>query len=177
MLLAADAKSSFPRRPGLRHVAGLGHRFKEKMPRGGSWPKKLPISDLEIYRIKRAILRYELYYALFHRQDKTWLLESQCKFLSKLSPWEVEELATVHQHAKILLPHRNLPRMFLPEAVVHLHAKYGTAWTAQPLVGPSNGRFRVQHWSGAPARASCYSYGWVALIFVTGGGTPKDFYS
>ena len=63
------------------------------MPRDGSSPKNLPVSDLELYRIKRKILRYELYYALFHRQSETWLLKSQCKFLGKLTPWEAEELA------------------------------------------------------------------------------------
>ena len=86
MLLAADAQSGSPRRPDNRHIAELGHRFKEKMPRDGSWLKKQPVSDLELYRIKRAILRYEIYYALFLLQDKTWLLESQCKFFSKSTP-------------------------------------------------------------------------------------------
>ena len=71
VLLAADAQSGSLRRPDLRHAAELEHQFKEKIPRDGSWPKKLPVSDLELYRIKRAILRYELYYALFHLQDKT----------------------------------------------------------------------------------------------------------
>ena len=62
-------------------------------------PKYPPSSD-EIYRIQRALYRFELYCNLFRDPKRTLFeIDEQMRlFLHKFSPWEIEQLGSIHDY-------------------------------------------------------------------------------